>query len=123
ATVSLLTPKVVCRYFPHCKLPAGTCPFYHPPTPVCRFGATCLNRGTTCPFAHPIPAAKAKAGLVPVPSNKLKWIAPGKSATSPAAPTSTTKKMSPSSSENMARTTTTSATSIPAQPASAEISG
>ncbi|KAL5970188.1 Zinc finger CCCH domain-containing protein 14, partial [Taenia solium] len=117
ATASLLTPKIVCRYFPHCKLPAGTCPFYHPPTPVCRFGATCLNRGTTCPFAHPIPAAKAKAGLVPVPSNKLKWVAPGKSATSPAALTSTTKKMSPSSSEKMARTTTTAATSIPAQPA------
>ncbi|KAL5111162.1 Zinc finger CCCH domain-containing protein 14 [Taenia crassiceps] len=71
AAVSPLTPKVACRYFPHCKLPAGSCPFYHPPTPVCRFGATCLNRGTTCPFAHPIPAAKAKAGLVPVPSNKL----------------------------------------------------
>ncbi|CDS40158.1 zinc finger CCCH domain containing protein 14 [Echinococcus multilocularis] len=123
ATVSPLTPKVVCRYFPHCKLPVGTCPFYHPPTPVCRFGATCLNRGTTCPFAHPIPAAGAKVGplTVPVPSNKLKWVAPGKSATCAAAPTAATKKMSSSSSENIIRTTT-AATPISTQPVSTEIS-
>ncbi|VDM30417.1 unnamed protein product [Hydatigera taeniaeformis] len=121
STVSSLIPKVVCRYFPHCKLPAGTCPFYHPPVPVCRFGAACLNRGTTCPFAHPIPAAKPKAGLVPIPSSKLKWVAPGKSATF-AASTTSMRKMSPSSSEKIARPTTT-ATSISAEPTSAEISG
>ncbi|VDD82121.1 unnamed protein product [Mesocestoides corti] len=85
---ALVSPAsaVTCRYFPHCKLPAGACPYYHPPTPVCRFGAGCLHRATTCPFAHPMPAsdsvlAAAAAKTIPAFSHKLKWVAPGKSGT------------------------------------------
>lgn len=82
ATTSPTATKILCRYYPHCKLPVGTCSFYHPPTPVCRFGAACLNRATTCAFAHSI----SPVGVVgiprgtPEPLSKLKWVAPGRSA-------------------------------------------
>ncbi|KAM7541046.1 hypothetical protein Aperf_G00000020296 [Anoplocephala perfoliata] len=73
---SPLPSKLVCRYYPHCKMPPGACPFFHPSTPVCRFGAACLNRATTCPFVHPT----APISTAPfVPANKLKWVAPGRS--------------------------------------------
>lgn len=69
------TPKTICRYYPHCKMPPGTCPYFHPTSMApCRFGAACLHRGTTCPFVHPTPTV--------IPSvNKLKWVAPGRSST------------------------------------------
>ncbi|VDO04572.1 unnamed protein product [Rodentolepis nana] len=66
------TPKIICRYYPHCKMPPGTCPYFHPSSmPLCRFGPSCLNRAT-CPFVHTTP--------INIPTaNKLKWVAPGKS--------------------------------------------